>query len=99
MSGGSYSYLCYDSLEDVARKHAGPLRDMMERLEELDPDAPVAVHTRAIFAQLEVLAAQVDALRGVWQAVEWRDSGDFGDYQMMDAIKEYNEAHAMDVEP
>lgn len=90
MSGGSYDYLCFADAEDVLGRHRN-LRAMADRLDKLCPEA--AAETRAIFDGPGSLYAELEArltrLTDLWQAVEWRDSGDRGQDQLDKAIEEF----------
>jgi len=83
MSGGSYDYLCWNT-DDLERRR-GMVDAMAKRLEELGyRDAARA--TRNVLYLLDGARQAADALSDVWHAVEWRDSGDYGDDSMRKAI-------------
>lgn len=92
MSGGSYSYLCYADSDQIFGRW-NDLREMAARLDEVCPEA--ASETR-LFAEgpgtlLQAVEAHLERLKPLWKAVEWRDSGDWGDDQMTEAVRAYRE--------
>lgn len=90
MSGGSYNYLCFADGSDVLTK-LGDLQSMADRLDEVCPEA--AGETRALFAGPKSLRAELEErlkrLTDLWYAVEWRDSGDWGDAQLAEAVEKF----------
>jgi hypothetical protein len=84
MSGGSYDYLHFHAPE--LGGHRGQLEAMAERLEELPYAGGVAAATRHILAVLGD-----EALANVWRAVEWWDSGDYGEDQVRDAVAKHKD--------
>jgi hypothetical protein len=86
MSGGSYNYLCDAQADDVMSR-VETLREMAERLDGVCPEA--AAKTREILAIYVELDQRVDGLREIWKAVEWRDSCDWGDDQLAEAVTKY----------
>lgn len=82
MSGGSYNYLyCHVSgleaqLRDVER--------MAGRLEAGGYYA-AARETRSVLYLLEMAERAAQNLAGVWQAVEWADSGDSSEERVREA--------------
>lgn len=86
MSGGSYAYLCDADPTDVLGRMPR-LRDMADRLDGLCPAA--AEKTRAIMALYDELDQRIDELKGIWKAVEWRDSSDWSEEQPMEAVAKY----------
>lgn len=95
MSGGSYNYLCskdaldllgsLSSQEDLAR--------MADRLTELGYDDGVAHDIRLLIGAIDTHRHAVDEvlsrLEPVLHAVEWLDSGDWGEEQVRDAVIQY----------
>jgi hypothetical protein len=99
MSGGSYNYLCWADLGDIGSKQAD-LEAMAARLDGINPDSHAATDTREVLAILAALDFAIRRLSDVWKAVEWRDSYDYADDQMMEAITEYEAQRAAeDSEP
>lgn len=82
MSGGSYDYLYWRVPELGGHRHQ--LEAMAERLEALPYATGVAAATRRI---LEAISDE--KLADVWRAVEWWDSGDYGEDQVRQVIDEY----------
>lgn len=85
MSGGAYDYL-YWKVPELGG-HRGQLEAMAERLEGLPYAADAAAATRRILA-----AVNNEALANVWRAVEWWDSGDYGEDQVREALAKYESA-------
>lgn len=85
MSGGSYDYLCWNT-DDLGRRR-GHVHAMGERLEELGYPA-AARATRDVLYLLDGAERAARALSDVWHAVEWLDSGDYGDDSARKAIAE-----------
>lgn len=80
MSGGSYNYLCYKSADSLLEQQE-ELRGMQNRLSQLGL-VEAAKETGKVLKTLEEALKAVeklaDNLHGVWHAVEWYDSGDWG---------------------
>ena len=92
MSGGSYDYLCGASGDDVLSGVKNEvLRRMADRLTPLCPEA--AVQTEQIIVVCAMMRTRIEArlelLRDLWQAVEWRDSGDTDDSRLLEAIRKW----------
>ncbi|GGU62804.1 hypothetical protein [Streptomyces lavendofoliae] len=102
MSGGSYNYL--HELNHGLEGQRSDIEAMRDRLLTLaqahHPGAEKTAATQAAHATQSILdlldqaRAQADTLRGVWHAVEYRDSGDYGDDQVTQALTTYREQHA-----
>lgn len=95
MSGGSYDYLCdaFD-LSDLADKRH-QLEAMAERLAGLPWARVPAFETRRLLDAIDRLSIRVEAakeLRKVWHAVEWWDSCDWGEDQVREAVRAYEDA-------
>jgi hypothetical protein len=93
MSGGSYNYLCRaQDLEDINGKRA-TLREMADRLAGLGYAQDAAAETEELLVllqQWEVRAqVRIKRLSEVWKAVEWLDSGDYGEGEVREALAEY----------
>lgn len=90
MSGGSYDYLCHKDADEILGA-AKDLRRMANRLDRVCAEA--AAETRAIFDGLgstySELEKRIDRLRDLWKAIEWRDSSDWGEQAVIDAVKAY----------
>jgi hypothetical protein len=81
VSGGSFNYLC----------SRYSLAELLEQTSDIDTmgqtlrnagHAQAAAATESILADIkafeEAILARVEALRGVWKAVEWTHSSDWG---------------------
>lgn len=84
MSGGSFNYLCNQSLSN------GDLEQMADQLDEMAPNSAAAKETRALVDLLRRIDGD-EALRGVWRAVEWWRSSDYSEDQAREAIAEYDQ--------
>lgn len=94
MSGGSYNYLyCHVNGLEAQR---GDIEAMRDRLEELAKDgAPGAQKaarlTRYVLIHLNLAEAKAQEVADAWHAVEWRDSCDYGDDTMKDALTKWRD--------
>lgn len=93
MSGGSYDYLCWArELDDLLTKEHH-LEAMADRLAALGYAEDAARETQELLVQLRQwrIRAQVkvDRLEPVWKAIEWRDSGDWSEDSIRQAVVEY----------
>jgi hypothetical protein len=95
MSGGSYSYLHRALWLDLMVKQLDDLEEMAERLEGLGYAADTAWETRQLLLTLRSASALTDVttqrMFEVWKAVEWWDSGDWGEDSVVDALTAYRE--------
>lgn len=92
MSGGSYNYLyLHTGGLEAQRGDIEAMRDRLQGLAEQGvPRADLAVEqTRAILAHFDLAEEKARALSDVWHAVEWRDSCDYGDDQVREALAKY----------
>lgn len=92
MSGGSYNYLYLHTGGLEAQR--GDIEDMRDRLQGLAEEgvagaALAAEQTRAILAHFDLAEEKAQTLSDVWHAVEWRDSCDYGDDQVREALAKY----------
>ena len=93
MSGGSFNYLCHcdtddlkDRLEDMAE-----MRDMLEA-KGLDKAAKETDDLINLVKELEGKAnGFLSRLSSIWKAVEWTESGDWGEDSIKRAAKELEE--------
>ena len=91
MSGGSCNYVFSQELTE--RK--GELERIAERLSELGlGNSEACLRTRVIlnlFEQIDKIAgiSPHHGLRKVWRAVEWQISGDFGEDELREDVKEF----------
>ena len=90
MSGGSYNYLGACPPELAGRE--GDIRDMRDRLRGLgaNPAAQLAYQrTELVLSMLITAKAVADGLQDVWHAIEWWDSGDWGEDGAMEALEKW----------
>lgn len=93
MSGGSYDYLCFKA-DDLSGRR-GTVERMAQRLEGLPYASTAAADTRRILALLADAQAQAERLADIWRAVEWWDSGDYGDGgEVLVALAAYRDTSA-----
>lgn len=105
MSGGSYNYL--STAADVhgiggLLQRQEDLRSMAHRLDGLCPEAAAETRLFVEGGTAEQQAASVfhgidtrlERLEPLWKAVEWRDSGDWGEDQLARALEDYRAAVA-----
>jgi hypothetical protein len=91
MSGGSYNYLCNKDAGNIA-DHLDSVREMANRLEGINPDGHAAADTYEVIAIVNALDFAITRMYSVWHAVEWRDSCDWLEAQMMEEIGAYEAA-------
>lgn len=97
MSGGAFDYLCSQYT----------LADLLERTDHIDTMGQTlrnAGHEQAAAATESVLAdikafeesilARVEELRGVWKAVEWHASADWGPEAVTESAAAFNARQA-----
>ena len=93
MSGGSYNYLCYADFPDICSK-ISDLEDMRDRLLALGY-MDSAEETEGVILMIKSFRVRIEArikrLNEIWQAVEWKDSGDWGMENIEEAIKKYRD--------
>lgn len=87
MSGGSYDYLCFNA-DDLGRRR-GDLACMAERLEGLPWAAQAAADTRRCLKALDEASALAERLSDAWRAIEWWDSGDYGEDSAREEVEGY----------
>lgn len=103
MSGGSYNYMCtrdiHEIVDMVQDTETSPFYRMTERLQHNYPDSRAAKDMtelkEAIVRFLEETAPKVAALVPVWESVEWVDSGDRTEDELVKDIREYGLRQAM----
>jgi hypothetical protein len=94
VSGGSYNYL-YSHAGGLEAQR-GDIEAMRDRLQELEKQrvpgaARAARQTRMVLNHLKLAEQHAQTLSEVWRTVEWRDSGDYGDDQVDEALAEFME--------
>lgn len=92
MSGGSFDYLCHKYAVDVV-----PLlqthKEMLVQLRTYGEVARQAMADFEMLIELQKLAGALhDRLRDVMHDVEWHVSCDYGEDQVREGLKKYNEA-------
>lgn len=92
MSGGSYEYLCVASPHELPEKEE-QLKKMFKRLARLGYAMDAAIETAQVrFAMKEYykrMEVMTKRLQGVWKAVEWMDSGDWAEEDLIEALEKY----------
>jgi len=99
MSGGAYNYLCYkeaDGDSDLSIwLHTDEVKRMAHRLMEIaDAEDAVSETEELLLIMHQAMMrvrVRIARLHDVWHAVEWRDSMDYGDHQVQDALRRYRE--------
>lgn len=90
MSGGSFNYLTPDNYHEQ-RSDLTAMKDELWRL--VGKGVPGAEDAYRQMTRLDTLLYLSDLLakdlETVWHAVEWRESGDWGDDQLREALLEY----------
>lgn len=90
MSGGSYDYLCFKAVEQISDEQ---LQRMADRLAGLAYAIDAAAETENLLLTIRQyqnrLSVMTERLRGVWQAIEWWDSNDWGEDAVKNAIEKY----------
>jgi hypothetical protein len=87
VSGGSYDYLCFNT-DDLSGRR-GMVEEMAQRLEGLPYASTAAADTRRVLTLLDDARNLAERLSDVWRAVEWWDSGDYGEQQAQEALAAY----------
>lgn len=96
MSGGSFNYLCEAwDLDEIIGK-LGDLQDMSHALAALGYAQDAARETEELLVILRQWQVQTEVrlnrLRGVWKAMEWWRSCDWGEDDFQKALAEYRGA-------
>lgn len=86
MSGGSYNYLCHAHAGEIFN-HESDIESMADRLKPICPEA--AAKTRAIMAKRAEVQAMIDEMTDLWRAVEWTDSCDCSESDLVEAIEKW----------
>lgn len=85
MSGGSYNYLCYS---DEPWYRTEELEGMAEALDQRGyTDA--AAETRQWLHYNYTPPSPRDALKNLWRAVEWKESGDWAETDVVEEYAQY----------
>lgn len=94
MSGGYFNYLCSreaadllgDQVRDDLLAMGLMLRHRPDGAEVADATFSVLQDTHEFLMRLR---SHIEPLQGVWKAMEWACSGDWGDERVCKAISEY----------
>jgi len=90
MSGGSLGYLCRAF---ICFETPWNLIEMAESLEEGSPERAATEDIIECYNKIYELGNE-ENLTGVWQAIEWSRSGDWGAEQVREAVSKYRDFHA-----
>ncbi|MEV7466122.1 hypothetical protein AB0O20_06355 [Streptomyces kronopolitis] len=95
MSGGSYNYLAEHQPGELEARR-GDIEAMRDRLAELEDErvtgaARAARLTRYVLIHLDLAEQRAQELADVWHAIEWRDSCDYSDATMRQALAKWAE--------
>lgn len=93
MSGGSFDYLCYSAndIQGLAqRRHQ--IEAMRDKLTELGYD-DIAAKTQDILDRFREIEENAAELEGVWHAVEWYVSCDWGLKDVEAAVESHRFLH------
>jgi hypothetical protein len=85
MSGGAYNYLYSHVRQGGLGGYLEELGEMRARLEASGYEAPARA-TREVIRALNGAERMAGALERVWHAVEWCDSGDYGEDEVRAAV-------------
>lgn len=89
ISGGSYNYLCDKAHCGEVVDIPADLSEMAERLAGLPYATKAAVDTAAVIEALRTAQEKARRLADVWHAIEWWDSGDWAEDQVMEVLAAY----------
>jgi hypothetical protein len=95
VSGGSYNYLAEHEPGSLEARR-GDIEAMRDRLAELEAEgvpgaARAARLTRYVLIHLDLAEQRAEELADAWHAIEWNDSGDYGDDTMRKALADWAE--------
>lgn len=93
MSGGSFNYLCFKDWDELFGSGSiEEMEKMVSRLIELGYE-DVAKETLQLKLTIQQSSLRIqtmkERLQDVWKAVEWSDSGDWGNDSVDKAVKKY----------
>jgi hypothetical protein len=91
VSGGSYNYLCYAEDISTLGDRVSDLQEMIARLAEIPGAEAARAASAQVLATMEHALRQAQDLHDVWHAVEWHDSCDWSEDQMLEAIQAFSE--------
>lgn len=92
MSGGEYEYLYIQDAHTLMLK-THIIQAMADRLAELGYASDAARETQELLLTVRQYENRIDVMQarlaGVWKAVEWCDSGDWGEDEIKRALGKY----------
>ena len=92
MSGGSYEYLCHKSADELLNQQ-DQLEHMAARLAGLGYAKDAAMETEELICIIRQSLVRIETraarLSGIWKAVEWWDSCDWGEGRVKEALQKY----------
>ena len=96
MSGGSWNYLCYKDIDELMNGSSTELlQDMVDRLNSAG-FKDVAKDTQRLVEYIKSASIRIETLfetlSPVFKAVEWFDSGDWGEETLNNEILKYRNA-------
>lgn len=89
MSGGSYNYLAIKANNQDLCLVPDDLQRMADRLAGLPYATKAATDTAKVIEHLKAAQSHAEKVADVWYAVEWWDSGDWGEDQVKEALAKY----------
>lgn len=92
MSGGSYDYL-FTRVRPLGEQRT-QLEEMAVRLEGLPWAAQAAAETRRCLKMIDDAERIAETLTDVWHAIEWWDSGDWGEDGARKVVEAYQPPEA-----
>ena len=94
MSGGSFNYLYRVDEQDLTSR-IYDVKEMLKTLRTYRFASYAVSEMQAIIDESEgfqkSIEAKLDALRDVWQAVEWHVSNDFGEGDVVEVLEKFNQ--------
>lgn len=97
MSGGSWNYLCYKDIDELMNGSSTELlQDMVDRLNSAGFE-DVAQDTQGLVEYIKSARIRIETLFGtlspVFKAVEWFDSGDWGEETLNNEVLKYRKSN------
>lgn len=97
MSGGSWNYLCYKDIDELMNGSSTELlQDMVDRLNSAG-FKDVAQDTQRLVEYIKSASIRIEtlfeALSPVFKAVEWFDSGDWGEETLNNEVLKYRKSN------
>lgn len=92
MSGGSFDYLCHKDVPELMGR-LDAIQEMADALAFLGYAEDAAKETQELIQTLKQMNIRLevmkDRLSGVWKAMEWWRSGDWGEDQFKESLQLY----------